>query len=402
MSGSIRSDRSPLARPVQATIFEGRVARVHVPGDALIYNTGPEHRDEDEVKNIVSQLAGLKIYLGHPKIFPASESGQKVVGTVQAGRFDDDCAVARMIIEDKETLDAIEAGTHELSLGYRSNLDDKRYQRGIVLDHLAVVERARCGAACALRVDEQGEVTVKIEVTEELKKMLDGFMDELKSKLEPEITEVVEAPVLEKSDCACKNHTMPHNNGESMETVLKTEYDALMAKLEAANKKIDELEVIATNAQKDAEVATGKVASAEKALEDAKADAASAVAQAKKDAEEALTGEIAVRVDARVALLVEAGKVVKDDLSKLSDREIKCAVIKHVDGDDVPAEKSMDYVTGVYEGALKRAQGATVSRETVRTTINDMRKDGQPLSGKEAEAAARAKMKFDSATAWTK
>lgn len=322
-----KTDRSPLAKPVKATIFEGRVARVHLPGDALIYSTGPEHRDADEVKNIVNQLTGLPIYLGHPTIFPASKSGQKVIGTVQAGRFDDDSAVARMVIEDEEALAAIESGKKELSLGYAASLDSDRYQREIVLDHLSLVDQARCSAACSLRVDEENTVKVEVALTEELKAVL------------TEIKEVVaNAPVVEKADCACKNHTMPHTNGESMDTVLKSEYDALQAKLDEANKKLTELEVLATNAKKDAEVAQGKLDAAEKAVEEAKADAIAATAKAKTDAEEAFAKELSVRVDARVALISEASKVLKDtDLSKMDDRTIKCAVIKHVDGDDVPA-----------------------------------------------------------------
>lgn len=393
MSGFFRSDRAPLAAPVAATIYEGRVARVHVPGDALMYTTGPEHRDAGGVNEIVEQLKGLKVYLHHPTVFPSANSDQKVVGYVESGRFDDDSAIARVVITDDETLAAIASGTFELSLGYACVLDENRYQRSIKLDHLAVVERARCGASCALRTDEAKEVTVKIEIPAELTSKLD---------------EVLEAINANPATCACKSHAIPHNKEEHMSDPttpdLAAEMAALNTKLAEAHAALSKLEIEATNARKDAEAVAAKLADAEKALETAKSEAAEAVSKVKTDAAEALKNEMQARVDARVNLLVEAGKVLKDaDLSKMDDREIKCAVIKHVDGDEVPAEKSMDYVTGVYEGALKRSGKAAESRAEVRVAVSEMRKDGATvLTGIDAERASKEKMRIESAQAWAK
>lgn len=416
MSGfTIKTDRGPLSPPITATIYEGRVARTHAPGDALIYGTGPEHRDTDELANVVNQLTGLKIYIGHPAKFPAAKSGAKVVGTVESGRLDDDTAVARVSITDPGALALIQAGTHELSLGYQCKLDGDRYQRGIKLDHLAIVERARCGPTCALRTDEMEvtiveepmiEVPVTITVSEETKALIEK-LGALQAKQDcgcggaPDGK--VEQPV---NTCTCKNHAIVHNNGEPMSDLnneLQGKLDAALAEIEALKGKVTTLEVEAVNARKDAEAATGKLEAAAQALEATKSEAAAQVAQAKADADEAIAKELQTRVDARVGLLVEAGAVLKDaDLKKMSDREIKCAVIKHVDGDEVAADKSMDYVTGVYEGALKRANAAGASRAAVRATVNEMRKDNAPLTGTDAEKASKLKMHRDSASAWTK
>lgn len=187
------------------------------------------------------------------------------------------------------------------------------------------------------------------------------------------------------------------------DTELQGKLDAALAEVASLKEKVTTLEVEATNARKDADVLKGQVETAQADATKAKEDAAAEVAKAKTDATDAFNAEIQTRVDARVSLLLEAGKVLKDqDLKALSDRDIKCAVIKHVDGDDVPAEKSMDYVTGVYEGALKRANSAAASRDTVRTTLNDMRKDNAPLKGVDAEKAAKESMHRESALAWTK
>lgn len=431
---------------MSATIFEGRVARTHSPGDALIYRTGPEHRDEAELAVIVAQLAGLPIYLGHPEVFPSKDSGQKIVGTVESGRLDSDTAVGRLSITDDEALAAINAGTHELSLGYRCVLDENRFQRRIELDHLAIVEMARCGSTCSMRVDMLMEEPVKTELEVPVtitvnvvadnatdaadaiqKAILDAMSATGKTKCEScgatydkgaahECAKVdqVEQPV---KSCTCNNHAMLHTNGETMSDLNNTEdkakLDAANAEIAGLKAKVTELEVSETNARKDADKAKADLEAANAALEAAKAAAVEAAAKAKTDADEAHAAEFNARVDARVALLSEAAAFelkgadgAKLDVSKLSDRDIKVAVIKHVDGDDVPAEKSNDYVDGVYRGSLKRGEAASGSRESARVAINQMRADGQKAiqkpTGRAAEAAAKESMKRESSLAWTK
>lgn len=410
MSGFLflRADRGQLAPPISATIYEGRIARVHGPGDGLVYATGPEHRDAEELAKLVTQLPQLPVYLGHPSVYPASDSGQKVVGYVESGRLDDDTLVARIVITDEETLAAIAAGTHELSLGYQCALDENRYQKNLKLDHLAVVSRARCGVACSMRTDmletipsdrgwemptdnvKMNEVSVKVEIDEAtLKKVVDEAF--------------AGVTVNVNTDCTCKNHTIPHTNGDTMSNTndLAAEMAALNEKLEAANKALTALEIEATNARKDADKAKSELEAAQAEIVAAKSASEEAVAKVKSDAAEALTNEIQTRVDARVALLVEAKAVLPadSDISKLNDREIMCAVVKHIDGDDIAAEKSMDFVSGVYVGALKRGAGAGASRAAARVAINEMRQDGvkSPI---ELEKAAKENMKRASANAW--
>lgn len=416
----LRSDRGVLAPPVTATIYEGRVARAHAPGDALIYSTGPEHRDAEELNRIVSQLNGLKVYLGHPTAYPAATSGQSPVGYVESGRLDDDSAVARIVITDQEALDAIRSGTYELSLGYQCVLDDTRYQRDINLDHLAIVDKARCGEACSMRTDmlapleknmKIGTVELEVKVTglDELKAVVDAMSASTKEILE---TPVEKSEVASKADeispaCTCKNHAIPHTTGDNMSDPnkdLAAEMTALKAKLDEAHAAITKLEIEATNARKDADKAKSDLEAATAARIEAEAAAAGAAAKAKTDAEEALKVELDARVEQRVALLTEAKSYLVDtDLSKLSDRDIKVAVIKHVDGDDVPAEKSMDYVDGVYAGALKRGNRADESRSAARVAINQMRVDGAVAkSPAELEKAAKENMKRASAIAWVK
>ncbi|MBX3159608.1 MAG: DUF2213 domain-containing protein [Deltaproteobacteria bacterium] len=150
----MRHDQGGLASPTRANgalIVEGVAGRAHAPGDALEYTDGPEYRQLDEVERIVAQLAGLPVYLGHP--VGGSYSGATRVGVVESGRLDGDRAIARIRITDQIAAAAIARGTRQLSLGYSCEVDSDRYQHRIHLDHISIVDAARCGAVCAIRGD---------------------------------------------------------------------------------------------------------------------------------------------------------------------------------------------------------------------------------------------------------
>lgn len=111
-------------------------------------------------------------------------------------------------------------------------------------------------------------------------------------------------------------------------------------KLEVARARIDGL--VADVAERDA-----KIHDLTKQLEAAKAARADGA-----DADKL----IAERADAKIALIDEARATGAKVDSKMSVAEIKRAVVKHVDGDDVPADAHEKFLDGVYSGALKRAK----------------------------------------------
>lgn len=133
-----------LAAPKPGTVFEGRCAKTHGPRDPLVYSYGNDLRDMSELANIVKQLPGLQVQLGHDG---------PIVGRVMAGRIDGDHAIAEMVITDQRALHALKMGTKELSLGYRCERDDRGYQRKIELQELSIVDSARCGPSCEVRTD---------------------------------------------------------------------------------------------------------------------------------------------------------------------------------------------------------------------------------------------------------
>lgn len=444
----VRTDRGVnLASPTTGTLYEGKAGSVHDDKDPLIYFDGPEYRTLDEVESIVEQLPGKPFTLLHPSDGLVSEGAKAdIIGRVVSARVDNGYAVATIMVTDERGREAIAQGTFALSLGYRCVLDSKRYQRKIQIDHLALVPKGRC-QTCELRADaskcihgldteettmEIGTHTIKVDVqltdtaketlktlenAEAFQRVLSDAMSAM-SKVNCDNCDAMYekgtshtcAPKTDhegsSGECTCKNRAMSHTSGETTmaDTELQGKLDAALAEIASLKEKVTTLEVEATNARKDADVLKGQVEAAQALASKAKEDAEAEVNKAKTDAADALANELNARVDARVALLLEASKVLKDqDLKALSDRDIKIAVIKHVDGDDVPAEKSNDYVAGVYEGALKRAGSASASRETVRTTLNDMRKDSAPvLKGADLEKAAKEQMHRESAQAWTK
>ena len=128
----------------------------------------------------------------------------------------------------------------------------------------------------------------------------------------------------------------------------KAEKDAKKAKKAERKAKLD----AARTAADDAKTALAKA--------EGERDTARADAKAAKDALEAAktagTTDVASRVDAKVELLFKATATGAKVDSKMTDRAIKVAVIKHVDKVDVADDKHDAYVDALYDGAIGRAK----------------------------------------------
>jgi hypothetical protein len=473
---------SELAAPLSGYLFEGRVARIHTPGDGLRYSWGEEHRDSEELDRIVAQLVGKPVAAppdaayGHPIDLIRVGAPHKITGKIVGARRDGDHAVAWIFITDPDTIKAIrEDGIDELSLGYGCRADASGKQFGTIVDHLAVVPRARCGATCALgradgvvdapteegmRTDQAGTCTCqkhedgKLNAKERHALPTGDFADP-KTHQEPledeghvraamsrfEQTHFptpeekraaydrilaaakrfgIDASGFEKAHrmdahgadpgCACNSHAMRHGvssdgaPGAAVPGDLK-QMDELQKKLadalaEAAAQKVraDQAEQKAVAEKTRADAADQAKADTQKQLEkleaerdNARADAsaqktrADAAEQAKKDAEAQVRQDAASHLDAavteKVALLVKATEVLGAndaegkpvDRTKMSARDIKVAVIKHVDGVDVATEKSDDYVQARYDGALERFAAVGASHAALRVVTQQNR-----------------------------
>lgn len=118
-------------------------------------------RPPDEVFNdtSLSSYDGTDVTIEHPSEMVNSENYKEIsVGTVRgSGAKDGDFVRCDLIIKSKDAIEAVESGKCELSAGYTAEYHDTRgvtedgveyefIQRDIVINHVALVDRARAGS----------------------------------------------------------------------------------------------------------------------------------------------------------------------------------------------------------------------------------------------------------------
>ena len=211
---------------------------------------------------------------------------------------------ASIAIVDAETIKAITDGKREISCGYECTIVDESgitpdgepydtRQVGIVYNHVAIVDRGRAGPQVRLNFDAAEQVDSE-QLISNFKQTKTGDAMDLKEAL-------LKIAQLEAHATVAKQTA----------DKLEGERDALTAKLADESKQ--------------------------------RADSESALPQIVKD---------------RVALLTKASAILKTDadaLTVLTNRLIKCAVIKGLSKVEIDDEKSEAYVDGCYDSALSLA-----------------------------------------------
>lgn len=138
------------------------------------------YRPEEEVFNDASlgTYDGATVTNDHPKELVTSKNYKSVsVGEVRgSGRRDGDFVVCDLIIKDQKTIDDINAGKCELSAGYTAEYvhgpgttadgQDYEYtQRNIIINHQAVVTKARAGGIARVFDHNPGGNTMPVLIT---------------------------------------------------------------------------------------------------------------------------------------------------------------------------------------------------------------------------------------------
>jgi hypothetical protein len=169
------------------------------------------------------------------------------------------------------------------------------------------------------------------------------------------------------------------------------------------DKKMEELQKQLTIALQTAAEQRARADTAEVRLAEAtsRIDVAEALAigeKARADAAEKVRNDAAAGFDAavstRVALIATASKVMRnDDVSTLSNRAIKIAMIKRIDNITVEDSRSDEFVDALYMSASTRADTASNTLGTLRTGLQDNRQD----AGLDPEIVAMRKMMADNA-----
>lgn len=291
-----------------------------------------------------------------PEMVTASNAKQYLRGTTgEAVRQDGDRVACTMMITDAELVSKIEAGKVEVSCGYETDLreepgvtpDGQRYdavQTNIRGNHVAVVTTGRAGPEVRIRLDHASMVMHTLDHPPTERSTMDEILKQLK--------EATERAAAEKS------------------------------RADAAEKQCEELRASAASEKARADGLVKDLESERKQRTDAAA-------------------EVPALVKARVELVTQAAPILKADVTAMSDRDIKVAVVKKVDGEDIAADAHVEYVNGMFKGALKRAAASEQALGSLRAATEQTRSDA--AGGNEiedAEAKAQAAARDASLNAW--
>ena len=143
------------AKVARTGIQEYLAKELGLPGDPnrVVRVMRPEDSVFDE--NYLQSFDGTDITLDHPPVFVDSKNYQQYSrGVVKgAGTRDGDWIICNMIVKDNAAIRAIQEGKAEVSVGYSSLYDDnvpegadyEFIQREMIVNHVAIVDRARAG-----------------------------------------------------------------------------------------------------------------------------------------------------------------------------------------------------------------------------------------------------------------
>lgn len=153
----------PVARTGEMLYAEGEIAGedgeaiLGGPDKLIRVSRGPEDLFRPET---IASFEGKPVTLGHPDEFVTPDNiKQHAVGTMSNVRrgsgIEDDLMFADLLITDRAAIDAIQKdGIEEVSNGYEADYEQQQpgraAQRNILGNHVALVERGRCGPRCAI------------------------------------------------------------------------------------------------------------------------------------------------------------------------------------------------------------------------------------------------------------
>lgn len=149
--------------------------------DVAVARTGVQLYNEDEVpidpdgtgviridrlpeevfrSETIASAEGKPITLEHPDEFVEPSNSRtlsrgSMINVRRGEGIDDELMVADLLITDEEAIQAVQkSGIEEVSLGYEAEYEQtapgRGVQRNIVVNHVALVERCRCGERCTI------------------------------------------------------------------------------------------------------------------------------------------------------------------------------------------------------------------------------------------------------------
>jgi len=233
----------PVARTGEMLYAEGEIAGedgesiAGGPDKLIRVSRGPEDLFRPET---IASFEGKPVTLGHPDEFVTPDNiKQHAVGTMSNVRrgsgIEDDLMFADLLITDRAAIDAIQKdGIEEVSNGYEADYEQQQpgraAQRNILGNHVALVERGRCGPRCAIG-DQDMPVLKK-------KSWKDRLMAALKTGDEKEV-EKIASEVKDEDEGDDKDKDKDKGTEDSLKQVLD-KLTAMDADLQELKKKVED------------------------------------------------------------------------------------------------------------------------------------------------------------------
>ncbi|QIX17215.1 DUF2213 domain-containing protein [Burkholderia multivorans] len=165
--GFLLCEDVPVARTGEMLYAAGEVPVEAGPDGLIRISRTPEEVFRDET---LASCAGKPVTLDHPDDFVTPETfsqlGKGVMLNIRRGEgLENDLILADLLITAQDAITAVqEEEIEEVSLGYEADYEQvspgRGVQRNIVVNHVAIVPRGRCGPRCAIG-DKEPEMKTK-------------------------------------------------------------------------------------------------------------------------------------------------------------------------------------------------------------------------------------------------
>lgn len=235
--GFLLCEGVPIARIGELHYVDGEVP-VAVGRDGIVHVA----RTPEEVFRLetIASFEGKPVTIDHPADFVTPETWRQLsVGITQNVRrgeaLDSDFLLADLLITDRTAIDAVRAGLREVSCGYDADYEElepgRGVQRNIIGNHVALVERGRCGPRCAIG-DKEPEMAKKT--------WMDKLREAFKTKDEAAMEEALkEAPTTDEDGDDEDEDKKKAKTGD------RATLDAILGEVKKLSKRVGDMEAAA-------------------------------------------------------------------------------------------------------------------------------------------------------------
>ncbi|MDN8047576.1 DUF2213 domain-containing protein [Burkholderia multivorans] len=253
--GFLLCEDVPVARTGEMLYAAGEVPVEAGPDGLIRISRTPEEVFRDET---LASCAGKPVTLDHPDDFvtPAtySQLGKGVMLNIRRGEgLENDLILADLLITAQDAITAVqEEQIEEVSLGYEADYEQvspgRGVQRNIVVNHVAIVPRGRCGPRCAIG-DKEPEMKTKDSKPPRRSAWLDRLMKAMRAKDAEGVEEALEEgqkAMDEESDEEREKREAAERDGKTADAIA-----ALAKTVKALDRKVSRL--AARDAERESE-----------------------------------------------------------------------------------------------------------------------------------------------------